>query len=157
MENRKETIEELNEILEKNYDAVHGYRKAAERATKATTPSDNSLMSFFNRQVNERQGFVEELKAEIRALGGTPEEDGSLAGTAHRFWIDFKTALSFDKEESILEACIKGEEECIEEYDDLLKETDVHVPSTTRALLERQRAVVQATLNHVKLKEELMD
>ena len=110
MENRKKTIEELNDILEKNYDAVNGYRKAAENAVGVTPSVDTTLMSFFNRQVKERQVFVDELKNEIRSLGGEPKEDGSVVGTLHRFWIDFKTAFSMDKEESILEACITGEE-----------------------------------------------
>lgn len=155
MENREKAIEELNDILEKNYDAVEGYRKAAENAAQATSAFDNSLMSFFNRQVNERKVFIDELKAEVRSLGGEPKDDGSIAGAMHRFWIDFKTAFSTEEEESILEACITGEEKCLEEYDDLLEEN--YVPITTRALLQRQRAMIQATLNHVKIKEELAD
>lgn len=155
MENREKTIEELNDILEKNYDAVNGYRKAAENAVGASPSVDTKLMSFFNRQVKERETFVTELKNEIRSLGGEPKEDGSIEAALHRFWIDVKTAFSVDEEESILEACITGEEECLEEYDDLLEES--HVPISTRALLQRQRAMVQATLNHVKLKEEIRD
>ncbi|NNC69757.1 MAG: DUF2383 domain-containing protein, partial [Flavobacteriaceae bacterium] len=40
--------EKLNELLEKNYDAEKGYKKAAENA------QTNSLKNFFNRKAQER-------------------------------------------------------------------------------------------------------
>ncbi|PHN02619.1 ferritin-like domain-containing protein [Flavilitoribacter nigricans] len=149
MQNHNEIIEELNDVIEKNHDAVRGYRKAAENVR------ESRLISFFNHQVTEREGFIRELQNEVRNLGGTPKAEGTFKGTMHRAWIDFKTALSFDKEESVLETCITGERNCINEYDDILEESGL--PESTRSLLTRQKNAVQAALRQVEAKEEFRD
>lgn len=149
MQNREKTIEELNDILAKNYDALQGYRKAAERT------KDNYLMGYFNNRAIERQEFIDELRTEVRSLGGEPTDDGTFQGSAHRVWINFKSALSFDDDEAILEECIRGEKNAIEEYDDLLEET--HVPHSTRSLLHRQKTKIQEVLREIKMKEEVLD
>lgn len=149
MTDRKEIVEELNDILERNYDAVEGYRKAAENA-KA-----NKLMGWLNEQVIERKTFISELAAEVRSLGGTPKESGTVEGTLHRTWIDFKTALSFENDEDVVEACITGEKKCIEEYNDLLEESNV--PVSTRTLLTKQKLAVQKALSILEVKEEMLD
>lgn len=149
MANYSEIIEELNDIIEKTYDSVKGYEKASEKV------SDASLVNFFNRRINERQTFITELQNEVRSLGGTPDTHGSTTGSLHRAWIDFKTALSFDKDEAVLEACITGEKNCLGEYDDLLEESGL--PDSTRQMLSRQRNAVQAALDQVKAKEEFRD
>lgn len=149
MENRSETIEELNDILERTYDSIEGYRKAAENAT------ENKLMGYFNDQVITRKGYIDELTAEVKRLGGTPKDSGTVEGTLHRAWIDFKTALSFEKDEDIVEACIVGEKKCIEEYNDLMEEG--HIPLVTRELLTRQKLGVQKALVELEVKEEMLD
>ena len=70
MKERNEIIEELNDVLEKTYDSVRGYQKAAEKA------EDNRLMGYFNEQVLTRKKFVNELTQEVRSLGGEPKEEG---------------------------------------------------------------------------------
>lgn len=149
MENRKETIEELNDILERNYDSVAGFRKAAERA------NDNRLMGYFNEQVLKRQDYIDQLTAEVRNLGGEPKESGTVEGTLHRAWIDFKSAISFENDEEVIEACMTGEKKCIEEYNDLLEET--HLPASTRQLLTQQKMGVIKSLASLQLKEEQYD
>ena len=149
MADYSEVIEELNDVLERNYDSVEGYRKAAENA------NSNQLMGWFNEQVIARKKHIDELTAEVRRLGGDPKDSGTVEGTLHRAWIDFKTALSFEEDEDIVEACITGEKKCIEEYDDLLEERNV--PAETRAILTRQKADVQRALSALKIKEEVLD
>jgi len=149
MENRKEIIEELNDILERNYDSVEGFRKAAENA------NDNRLMGYFNKQVLKRKDYIGDLTAEVRSLGGEPKESGTIEGTFHRAWIDFKSAVSFENDESVIEACITGEKKCIEEYNDLLEET--HLPGSTRLLLNKQKMGVEASVRSLELKEDEYD
>ncbi len=149
MENRKDTIEELNDILAKTHDSVEGFREAAANV------NDNRLMSYFNEQVITRKAFVTELEREIRSLGGEPAEDGTIAGTLHRGWINFKSSFSTDNTEEVLEECIRGEKNCIEEYDDLLEET--HLPISTRQLLIKQKLMVEKTLLGLEIKEEIHD
>ena len=149
MQNHRKIIDELNDIIQKNYDAVKGYRKVAEHA------NETRLVNFFNSQARERERFITDLQNEVRSLGGTPEKDGSNKGSLHRAWIDFKTALSFDKEESVLEACITGEKNSINEYNDLLEESGL--PSTTRTLLMSQKQAVASALRQIETEEEYRD
>lgn len=125
------------------------YRKAVNKV------DDAHLTSFFNRQIDQRVGFIDELQQEVRQLGGTPSTDSSTMGNLHRTWIDFKTALSFDKEESMLDSCITGERNCIEEYNDMLEEDNL--PVSIRTTLTRQKNAVEAALREVKMAEERRD
>ena len=149
MENRDRTIEELNDILAKNYDGLAGYRKAAEKS------KNTFLMGYFNRRVNERKIFIDELTSEVRALGGEPTDDGTIQGTAHRMWLNLKAGFSDDNSEELLEECITGEKNALEEYDDLLEEN--YVPASTRTLLNKQKRMIQKALMELERQEEIVD
>lgn len=140
-------IEQLNDVLEKNYDAEKGYRKAAEDV------HNQRLSTFFQEQSTERQQFSNELKAEIRSLGGNPEKSGSTAGSLHRGWIDFKSSLSSDNEEAVLEEVERGEKKALKEYNEMLN--DREMPASTRQIIERQRERVRTALNRVDAMEDI--
>ena len=59
----------LNELLEKNYDAEAGYKKAAENA------KSKSLSLFFNRKSEERRAFGHEIKNELLKFDQKPESN----------------------------------------------------------------------------------
>lgn len=149
MENRKKTVEELNDILEKTHDSVQGFQKASEKT------EDSMLKNYFNQQATTRQRFADELSAEVRSLGGEPKTSGTVKGSLHRSWMNFKAAFSSDNNEELLEEAIRGEKSCIEEYNDLLEET--YVPASTRQLLEKQKRSVESTLADLERKEEIYD
>lgn len=148
MEIHKEVIDKLNTLIEKNFDASKGYKKAAEKA------ENPALKSFLNDYSIQRDQFVNDLRNEIQILGGEPEDSGSLAGDMHRTWIDMKTALSFDKDESVLEACVTGEKAALEEYQEVLKE-NAFAPSTAN-VLRNQKHAVESAYKRVKSLEEIM-
>lgn len=138
----EDVAKKLNELLEKNYDAEKGYKFAAENVK---TPQ---LQSFFTEKAKERYDFGHELKSEIRNFGEAPEKGSSLAGDAHRTWMNLKTSLSSDKEESVLEEAIRGEKAAVEEYDEVLK--DSSLPASTGNILIKQRDAITASLNKVQ-------
>ena len=142
METNKELIKHLNDLLEKNNDAVRGYKEAAKDV------KNPSLKTFLDRNAGNRQSFAQDLKQEVVSLGGDPEDDTSVAADLHRGWINFKTALSGDSDEAVLEECIRGEESAIKEYDGVLKEYDV--PQGLRNKLQNQRDQIQQA--HTELK-----
>ena len=98
----------LNELLEKNYDAEKGYKKAAENV------ENTQLKNFFNEQAQKRYDFGHEIKSEIKNYGETPDKGGSTTGAMHRTWMDIETAFSSNNEETILEEVQKGEKAVIE-------------------------------------------
>ncbi len=141
-----EISKKLNELLEKNYDAEKGYKLAAEKV------QNQQLKSFFTRQAQERNTFGHDLKSEIRNFGEDPDKGGSLAGDAHRSWMNLKASLSGDKDEAVLEEAIRGEKAAVEEYEDILKESEI--PASTGNLLMKQKNSIVAALNEVKTLEK---
>lgn len=137
----KETVNLLNDLLERNYDAEKGYKKAAED-TKSPV-----LKEFFRDYAGQRYTFGHELKEEIRRLGGDPEKGTSTASNLHRTWIDIKTALSSDKDESVVEECIRGEKAALEDYEDVLKKSELSMAS--REVVQRQHDKIQAAVNRL--------
>ncbi|RXG18414.1 putative protein (TIGR02284 family) [Leeuwenhoekiella aestuarii] len=132
----------LNELLTKNYDAEAGYKLASENV------KDNTLKEYFNRRAKERYDFGHQIKNEIKVYGETPDKGTSLAGDAHRLWMNVKSTLSNDNEESILEETIRGEKNALEEYNNILKEPNI--PPTTESILKVQRDTIKSALEEVK-------
>lgn len=139
--------EKLNDILEKNYDAENGYKKAANNA------KNEALKNFFKNKAQQRNTFKSELKSEVASFGQKFETSGSATGKAHRTWMDVKALFSSDNDESMLEEAIRGEKASVEEYNDVLKETSL--PPSTQNLLLRQKTQIEKSLSTIKTLEDL--
>ncbi|UOB16725.1 ferritin-like domain-containing protein [Abyssalbus ytuae] len=137
----------LNELLERTYDAEKGFKNAAENV------KNPSLKNYFNRKAQERYDFGHKLKTEIRSFGQDVEKGGSLAGTAHRAWMDLKSYFSSDNEEAILEEAIRGEKAAVKEYDDVLE--DDTLPYSTKSLLIEQKNEIEKGLASIKRMEDI--
>lgn len=144
--NNDKIIARLNDLLTKNYDSEKGYKYAAERV------ESTNLKSIFERRAQQRYKFGHELKNEIKNLGGTPDKGTSWTADLHRGWINIKSALSFDTDESILEECERGEQACIDEYNEVLEDTTL--PIGLRSVIENQRNSVKMALRQVEVLEE---
>ncbi|MEO2063269.1 MAG: PA2169 family four-helix-bundle protein [Christiangramia sp.] len=141
----EEGSNKLNELLEKNYDAEKGYKLAAQKV------KNERLKAFFTERAQERYDFGHELKSEIRNFGENPDKGSSLAGDAHRSWMNLKASLSNDKDEAVLEETVRGEKAAVEEYEDILK--DSNIPASTGNILMKQKNAIVASLNEVKTLE----
>lgn len=138
--NTGKLIENLNDIIVKNYDASKGYLKAAENLEHP------SFEQIFKENALQRKEFAGKLQNEIRILGGEPKNDSSLLGDAHRAWMDVKSAVASNKTQAVLEACSTGEEAAISEYDELLKE---QVPQNIKNMVTAQRNHINQSLQHL--------
>jgi hypothetical protein len=78
----------LNDLIEVSRDGEEGFRKAAEDA------KNPELKTLFSSRATEIGAAVRELQAQVAALGGKPEDHGSVAGALHRGWISLRTAVS---------------------------------------------------------------
>lgn len=132
----------LNALLEKNNDAEKGYKYAAENA------KNPQLQAFFLERAQERYDFSHELETEIRDFGENPDKGSSLAGDAHRTWMNLKSSLSLNKDEAALEEAVRGEQVAADEYEEVLK--DPNIPPTTANLLLKQKNGIVAALNKLK-------
>lgn len=143
----EEVGNKLNDLLEKNYDAEKGYKKAAENV------DHNGLKNYFNRKAEQRRTFGHDLKSEIRTFGQEVDKGGSFTGAAHRTWMDVKALFSADDAESMLEEAIRGEKASVDEYNDVLNETSL--PSTTKSILLSQKNHIESDLSKIKSLENL--
>ncbi len=135
-------VSELNDILEKNYDAEKGYKEAAEEA-------ENPLLkSLFQECAQQRYDFGHAIKAEIAAIGGEPDKGSSVAGAIHRAWIDFKTLFTGNDDAAVLQECINGEKAALEEYNEALYETTL--PDSTKEVVTKQRDQIVALVDRME-------
>jgi len=145
----KDLVNNLQGLLEKNYDAEKGFAKAMEDA------KDGNLKRFLQQQARQRNKFATELDKEIRSLDEKPAENGSAKGTLHRTWIDLKSAVSGNDDESVLEECVRGEKASMEEYQETLKKN--RFPSNLETVLNSQLAEIKGTVAKVKTLEDLAE
>ena len=137
----------LNDLLEKNYDAEKGFKKASENAKHA------GLKSYFRNKAQERYDFGHQIKSEIKNLGEDPDKGGSVTGAAHRTWMEVKSWFSADSDESMLEEAIRGEKASVEEYQEVLNETTL--PASTKSVLTTQKNTIEHGLSNIKRLEDL--
>ena len=143
----KDTVNVLQGILEKNYDAEKGYKKAM---VDAKNPA---LKSFLQQQALQRSNFANIIDKEIRDLGETPIESGSMTGTLHRAWIDIKSSVAGNDDEAVLEEVMRGETASVDEYQDVM-EKNILAPQIN-SMLHSQLSAIQGTLNRVKTLEDI--
>lgn len=142
MEDRnKKAVEALNELLERNYDAEKGYKKAAEDIENST------LKEFFKDYSGQRYSFGHEIKEEIRKMGGEPEKGSGVRSNLHRTWIDVKSLLTGKDTEAVVKECIRGEKTALEDYEDALKINDLS--TSARDVVQRQHDKIQGAVNRL--------
>lgn len=144
-----EMATKLNELLEKNYDTEKSFKQAAENV------KEDRLKQFFTEKAKQRYHFGHELKMEINNMGEEPDKGTSVSADARRTWMDIKTALSADNEESFLEEAVRGERLAVEDYNEAI--SDKSLPPSTANLLIKQRNAIERTFNEVKALEEKHD
>ena len=82
MAEHDEGITTLNTLIATTIDSITGYEDSAKNV------ESERFREIFRSRADERQRIVEELRAEVRRLGGNPEDDGSFIGKAHQRFED---------------------------------------------------------------------
>lgn len=143
----EEVGKKLNNLLEKTYDAEKGFKKASENVV------NKALKTYFTEKAKERYDFGHALKREIKSINQEISKGGSLTGDAHRAWMDIKSMFSLDDEESMLEEAIRGEKAAIEEYNEVINDTNL--PSSTKSVLTLQKSKIENGLSNIQILEDL--
>ena len=68
---KQDQITTLNELIETTVDSINGYEDSAKNI------ENERLRETFRQRADERQQVVQELRSEVRRLGGDPEESGT--------------------------------------------------------------------------------
>lgn len=136
-----DVISALNGLIETCKDGQSGFKEAAEGIERSDL---KALFYEFSQQRAEFSGVLQEL---VRALGGDPEKSGSIAGAAHRGWINIKSAVTGKDEETILNECERGEDFAKDAYADALK---LGLPANVADVVQQQAQAVLAAHNRIR-------
>lgn len=136
------TLGILHDLIETCQDAREGFTTAAQDA------KDPELSRVFSNYAAERARFVAELQQRVRALGGDPEQRGSIGAALHRGWMDLKAAIASNEPHAVLSECERGEDVAKAHYRDALETLDLD--DQTRSLVQRQAAAIQESHDRVK-------
>lgn len=145
----KNLVTNLQGLLEKNYDAEKGFKKAFE------TTKNKPLKGFLENKAVQHSRFATELNDEILKLNETPKSSGSIKGDLHRGWIDVKSAFKANTDEAILEECIRGEKASLKEYEETLK-NNVFPPQISE-VLTKQLDSIKNNVSKVKKLEDIAE
>ena len=111
----KHDISVLNGLITTTLDSLKGFEDAAEDA-KST-----HFESLFAGFALDRRQVVASLQAEVRGLGGEPEDSSSFLDAAHRSFMDLRQAFIDEVE--------RGEDRIKAKFETALKDTGLQ-PST---------------------------
>ena len=112
--NHSDEISTLNTLIATTIDSVTGYENSAKDI------ENQRFAQIFRERANERQQVVEQLRSEVRRLGGNPEDDGSFMGKAHQRFEDLKAAITGQDEKSIINEVERGEDYLKEKFETAL-------------------------------------
>jgi uncharacterized protein (TIGR02284 family) len=104
MTDRNDEISTLNTLIATTIDSITGYEDSAQNI------DNERFREIFRQRANERQQIVESLRAQVRRLGGDPEDSGSFLGKTHQRFEDLKTAITGRDEKAIINEVERGED-----------------------------------------------
>ena len=127
--NHSEEISTLNTLIATTIDSITGYENSAKDV------DSERFREMFRQRADERQRVVEEIRSEVRRLGGNPEDDGSFMGKTHQRFEDLKAAITGGDDKSIINEVERGEDYLKEKFETALNSDALSGDS--RSVVER--------------------
>ena len=144
MQNTKETIEVLNDLIQINNDRITGYEKAI-RETKA---EDEDLKILFATMIAESHRNKIALATEVQTMGADVENGTTTSGKIYRAWMDVKAVFAGHDRHTILANCEAGEDAAKKAYRTALEHEAL--PAYIRELLVQQEGALLASHDEIK-------
>jgi uncharacterized protein (TIGR02284 family) len=144
----KDVISELNDLIETCEDGMKGFRTAADSVKSP------EARTFFNDRIRLIERGEQELKDEVRRLGGDPENRGSVSGALHRGWINIKSAITGKDDAAILAEAERGEDAAVKNYENALKKD---LPPDVRRMVQRQYEGVVQNRDRVRTLKNIVE
>lgn len=141
----EKTIEALNKLIEINNDRIEGYKTANEET------DETDLKMLFSGLMQTSVDCRKELVAEVKSLGGTPDEGTRTSGKFFRVWMEVKAALTSNDRKAILDSCEYGEDTALETYKNVLIQDHHETNLKEQDMLNKHYSLLKA--DHDKIKE----
>jgi uncharacterized protein (TIGR02284 family) len=127
--NHSEAISTLNTLIATTIDSITGYENSAKDI------DNQRFREIFRQRADDRQRVVEELRSEVRRLGGDPEDGGSFLGKTHQRFEDLKAAVTGGDDQSVINEVERGEDYLKEKFEAALNSDALSGDS--RSVVER--------------------
>ena len=144
MQNTKETIEVLNDLIQINNDRITGY----EKAIKETKAEDEDLKILFATMIAESHRNKIALATEIQTMGAEVENGTTTSGKIYRAWMDVKAVFTGHDRHTVLANCEAGEDAAKRAYRTALEHESL--PAFIRELLVQQAGALLASHDEIK-------
>ncbi|HTI09886.1 MAG TPA: PA2169 family four-helix-bundle protein [Puia sp.] len=144
MQNTKDTIEILNDLIQINNDRIAGY----ERAIKESKGEDEDLKVLFASMIAESHRIRIALATEVQALGAEAEQGTTTSGKIYRAWMDVKAVFTGHDRHAVLENCEAGEDAAQKAYRTALNNDAL--PAYLRELLMKQQESLKESHDEIK-------
>ncbi|MCM4158916.1 PA2169 family four-helix-bundle protein [Antarcticibacterium flavum] len=138
-ESHDRLVQNLQQLLVKNYDADKGIRKALKEV------KSQKLKDYFKKEALRHHRYATELDRIIHSLNATPLEEGSAVGRFHRIWMDIMLVVSGNDDKTILSETKRGQKATIQEYEEKLKTGKF--PPKIAEVLKRQLEELKTNLS----------
>jgi uncharacterized protein (TIGR02284 family) len=127
--NHSDEISTLNTLIATTIDSITGYENSAKDI------DSERFREIFRQRADERQQVVEQLRSEVRRLGGNPEDDGTFLGKTHQRFEDLKSAVTGGDDKSIINEVERGEDYLKEKFETALNSDTLS--GDARSVVER--------------------
>lgn len=144
---QKNLVQNLQELLVKNYDADKGLKKAIREV------SNPDLKQYLKGQAIMHYRFANELDRLIHSLNASPIEEGSTAGMLHRLWMDIIHSIPGSDDTTILNECKRGQKATLKDYRDKIKAHKF--PPQILEVLKKQLLELNTSLNPPDLRDNV--
>jgi uncharacterized protein (TIGR02284 family) len=127
-------IDVLNTLIETTLDSADGYSQAAANAKQS------SYKDVFIRWADDRRQVVTQLQGQVRRLGGTPEDDGSVLAAGHRMFLKLRDSVTGSDDESVIDEVERGEDFIKAKYEAALEDEELS-PEVRNAVVQAYASV----------------
>lgn len=117
-------------------DSVNGYREAAKDV------ESDQFRDLFSDFAEKRSRASADIEAEVRRLGGEPDQDGTALGGIHQAWLDIKAAVTGRDDKAVINEVERGEDFIKGKYEAALK--DEELPQNVRQVVSQAYDSIRA-------------
>ena len=119
MTEHSKTTTTLNTLIGTLIDSVDGYEKSASEV------ENQRYAALFTARAAERRSAIQGLQAAVAAAGGNPEDDGTVAGAAHRVFQSLREVVSTRDDAAIVAEIERGEDYLKEKFEAAMAHVDI--------------------------------
>jgi uncharacterized protein (TIGR02284 family) len=121
-------IRTLNSLIATTIDSIDSYEESAKAV------DTGRFAEQFQARANERRQVAGQLRRQVESLGGKPEDDGTLLGSAQRAFFNLKATVTDRDDKAVVAEVERGEDHIKTKFEEALR--DEKLSPETRSTIE---------------------